>query len=90
MDKTSPFFNIFGYSLNLGPLKELEAHELILGSPRPFAEDEVTWILEQSRLWPVILQTLCQMRLTALEMGQSASEWQAEGVRKMGRYKYLE
>ena len=66
---SSPFFNIFGCRVNLGPLAEAEARELINRSPIPFSEADVVWILEQSRGWPLLIQILCSEYLFHLEEG---------------------
>ncbi len=87
--KSSPFFNIFGHSFVLGPLKETEARELITSSPRAFAPAEVEWILEQSKNWPCLLQALCHARLTALEYGELSDVWQQEGLQQITAYNYL-
>lgn len=89
MDKTSPFFNIFGFSLNLGPFTQAEASELIQSSPIPFAERDAEWIVEQSGGWPIMLQTLCQIRLASLEAGRTSTEWQREGLSQIAQYRYL-
>jgi len=86
--KPSPFFNIF-HTLELGPFTEAEARELIASSPRPFAPADVTWILDQSGHWPCLLQILCQIRLTALEEGQSGDAWREEGLRQIAPFRYL-
>jgi hypothetical protein len=49
--KPSPFFNIFGHTLKLGPLSEPEARELLASSPRPFTPADVEGV-EQSGCWP--------------------------------------
>jgi hypothetical protein len=87
--KPSPFFNIFGHTLKLGPLNDTEARELIASSPRPFAPADVAWILDQSGLWPALLQILCDTRLTALEEGQPGETWREEGLRRIATYRYL-
>jgi hypothetical protein len=74
-DKSSPFFNIFGHSVKLGPLSESAARELIASSPRPFAEDDVTWILTESKCWPALLQSLCYTRLSALDDADTGVDW---------------
>jgi hypothetical protein len=81
--KPSPFFNIFGHSLKLGPLPEAEARELIASSPRSFHPADVDWILTHSGQWPALLQILCDTRLAALEEGQAGSTWQQEGLRRI-------
>jgi hypothetical protein len=88
-DKTSPFFNIFGHTLKLGPLSEGEARELVTSSPLPFDPVDVEWILVQSGRWPALLQILCHTRLTALEEGQTGDIWQEEGLRRMAPFRYL-
>ncbi len=83
----SPFFNIFGYTAVLTPLTDSEARQLIAGSPIPFLEEDVTWMLEQSGGWPMPLQILCRERLLALEDGETGSEWQTEALRQMEPFK---
>ena len=87
--KPSPFFNIFGHTFKLGPLKENEARALIAGSPQPFSESDTNWILNQSGCWPFLLQILCHARLCALEDGEPDDVWQKEGMREMAPYWYL-
>jgi hypothetical protein len=87
--KPSPFFNIFGHTIRLGPLSDSAAHELIASSPRPFSPDDTEWILEQSGRWPALLQILCDTRLTALEENQSREAWQAEGLQRITPLRYL-
>ena len=81
--KPSPFFNIFGHLLTLGPLTENEARELMLSSPHPFNEIDKAWILAQSGGWPTPLQILCHLRLVALEHGQQDDSWQAEALQQI-------
>lgn len=87
--KPSPFFNIFGHTLKLGPLSEGEARELVASSPLPFDPVDVEWILIQSRQWPAILQILCHTRLTALEERQAGDAWREEGLRRIAPYRHL-
>ena len=51
--KSSPFFNIFGYTITLGPMTETEARALVASSPLPFPDEDVEWILAQSARWPI-------------------------------------
>jgi hypothetical protein len=88
-DKPSPFFNIFGHVLNLGPLNEAEALELITSSPQPFESKDIKWILAQSGCWPALLQILCHSRLTALEEGRHDNAWQTKALRRMKPYRSL-
>lgn len=86
--KTSPFFNLFS-TIRVGPLTDAAARELIAASPLPFAPADVTWILNQSRLWPVLLQMLCQERLAALAEGDDSDVWRVEAARHLARYAHL-
>ncbi len=87
--KPSPFFNIFGHTFTLKPLREREARELIASSPRPFDPADVEWILEQSKGWPLLLQILCHSRLTALEHEETGEAWKQRGLRQMGAHRHL-
>lgn len=86
---SSPFFNIFGYSATLGPLTEAEARELIAGSPIAFPDEDVEWILTQSRQWPLLVQILCQERLFSLENGEIGDGWRKEGLQQIQPFKHL-
>jgi len=83
--QVSPFFNMF-QTLALGPFPESEARELIASSPLPFPPDDVTWIVEQSGRWPLLVQILCQERLLALELGDTSDDWQGEGLRRLADF----
>lgn len=85
----SPFFNIFGYTAHLGPLAENEAYALIHSSPRPFSDEDVAWIMEQSGRWPILLQLLCRESLLAYEEGDNTPAWREEALRQMRPYRYL-
>jgi hypothetical protein len=86
---SSPFFNIFGYTATLGALTEAEARELIASSPIPFPEEDVEWILTQSRCFPLLLQILCMERLFTLEDGEDDENWQEEGLRQIKPFAHL-
>lgn len=86
---SSPFFNIFGYTAQLGPLTEPEARALIASAPQPFARAEVDWILAQSQHWPLLVQILCRERLYALDEGDTSSTWQTEGLRQITPFRHL-
>ncbi len=88
-NKPSPFFNIFGHVLNLGPFTDTEALELIASSPQPFTDKDAEWMLRQSGRWPALLQILCHSRLTALEENKNDNSWQAEALRRIKPYRYL-
>jgi hypothetical protein len=80
-DKPSPFFNIFGHTLKLGPLSEGGARELVASSPLPFDPADVEWILIQSGRWPALLQILCHT--------QAGDAWREEGLRRIAPYRHL-
>ncbi len=80
---SSPFFNIFGYTTTLGAMTESEARELISSSPIPFADEDVEWILNQSKCWPLLLQILCRERLFSLEEGETGDDWRETGLEQV-------
>lgn len=86
--KPSPFFNLF-YTVELGPLTEPEARELIGSAPQPFTPAELEWMLEQSGRWPCLLQILGQTYLAALSEGQAGQTWREEGLRQIEPFRYL-
>ncbi|MEG4963016.1 MULTISPECIES: ATP-binding protein [unclassified Microcoleus] len=86
---SSPFFNIFGYTTTLGALTEAEARELIASSPIPFPAEDVEWILNQSKCWPLLLQILCRERLFSLEDGEMGDDWREEGLKQMQPFTHL-
>ena len=84
---SSPFLNIFGHTIQLGPLTGPEAHQLVASSPRPFPPQDVEWILAQSQGWPVLLQALCLARLDSLDEGDT--DWKAEALLQIAPYSHL-
>jgi len=86
---SSPFFNIFGYTATLGPFTETEARALLANVPQPFAEADISWILEQSGRWPLLLQILGRERLLALEESETDDAWRAEGLRQIAPFRHL-
>jgi len=88
-DFGSPFFNIFGYTATLGPLKSDEARELIASSPIPIPDGDVAWILEQSDCWPILMQILCRERLLTLEDGETDNTWREDGLRQIEPFRHL-
>lgn len=71
----SSFFNIFGQTITLGPLKESEAQELIASSPIPFPDEDIEWILQSSGCWPLLLQTLCRERFITIKGNEIVDGW---------------
>jgi hypothetical protein len=91
---TSPFFNIFGRVIKLGPLTEMEAYELINSSPISFSDSDKAWIIQESRCWPLLIQILCSERLFALEESQTTNNgqnynWQEQGLLGIESFRYL-
>jgi transcriptional regulator with XRE-family HTH domain len=86
---SSPFFSMFAYVAELGPMMPEEARELITSSPIPFPAADVDWILTQSQCWPLLVQILCRERLAALEDGEADDTWQERGRRHMEPFRYL-
>ncbi|MCP5096240.1 MAG: hypothetical protein GY943_11865 [Chloroflexi bacterium] len=82
----SPFFNIFAYTARLNALTEEEAVELINSTPLPFSPMDVTWILNESKRWPFLLQILCRERLLALEDGEDGDAWQTEALAQLAPF----
>lgn len=80
---SSPFFNIFGYTTTLGAMTESEARELIGSSPIPFPAQDIEWILNQSKCWPLLLQILCRERLFSLEEGETEDDWREVGLEQL-------
>jgi hypothetical protein len=87
--KPSPFFNIFGHMITLGPLCARAAQELIASSPHPFDTADVEWILAQSSCWPILLQIFCHARLVALENRECGEAWKQDALRQAAFYRYL-
>jgi hypothetical protein len=87
--KPSPFFNIFGHTLTLGPLNDAEARELLANSPRAFAADDIDWMLAHSGRWPALLQILADTCLNTLSEGRSGAAWREEGLRRIEPFSYL-
>jgi transcriptional regulator with XRE-family HTH domain len=79
LKKPSPFFNLFN-QLELGPLTEAEARELIEYVPQRLSAADIDWILEQSQCYPYPLQILCEVRLNALKTG---GDWQKIGLERI-------
>jgi len=88
-NRSSDFFSIFAYTASLGPFTEAEARSLIAGSPAPFPNADVDWILAQSQRWPLLLQILCRERFVSLEEGDLGPSWREEGLRQLAPFQHL-
>ena len=84
---SSPFFNIFGYSAQLGPLKEDEAEDLMGAVELGIPAEEMAWMYEKSLGWPVVLQTLLREYLLAEE--ESGIDWKQEAEAQIQGYAHL-
>ncbi|MEM7129224.1 MAG: ATP-binding protein [Chloroflexota bacterium] len=95
--KPSPFFNIFGHVLNLGPLEDEAAHELITAAPIALTSEDADWILKESQGWPLLLQILCHSYAVSREddreqgqdVGKDDSAWKEDGLSRIEPYGYL-
>lgn len=88
-EQPSPFLNIFGYHFPLGPLRQEEAHQLILSAPQPFDPADINWILEQSHGWPILVQILCQQRWQTLQTNPDDPTWKENALQAMRPYAHL-
>ena len=82
---SSPFFNIFGHVLTLGPLLEDEARELLKTAERlallsgEHDAEAWEWILEKSQRLPMLLQILADCYIKAMKYGEPAPDkWREE------------
>lgn len=88
-NNSSPFFNIFGHLVELGPLTRKEAIELIDSSPLPFNQDDIDWILKTSQCWPSLIQALAMACWTSMQMENENPDWKSRGMIAVRRYNHL-
>jgi transcriptional regulator with XRE-family HTH domain len=81
--KSSPFFNIFGQAITLGPLSETEARELLKAAEKsarlelPYDAKAWEWILEKSQKWPMLLQKMANCYINAMKYDDpKPDQWQ--------------
>ncbi|RKZ74089.1 MAG: hypothetical protein DRR19_30405 [Candidatus Parabeggiatoa sp. nov. 1] len=93
--KESPFFNIFGHVLTLGPLLEDEACELVTAAehtaqlPGERDAEAWEWILEQSQRWPMSLQKLADCYIKTMKYGEPARDkWREACLERIKPYLY--
>lgn len=79
----SSFFTSIATAIELGPLTEAEALDLIYASPIPFPLRDVSWILLHSNLEPMPLQLMCRERLQSLEADDPTDDWREESLRQI-------
>lgn len=83
----SPFFNIFGYVIELQAFNLEEANSLINSSPIAFSDVDKEFIIQQSQCKPNELQNLCRQRLDMLINGVDKNNlsWQKETTLKINK-----
>jgi hypothetical protein len=87
--KESPFFNIFGHTVNLKPLKETEAETLLNYFSNALSPEDIHWMIQKSGCWPALLQILCDERIHALEDGETSDYWKTEALNRIEPFLYL-
>jgi hypothetical protein len=85
----SPFFNIFGENIELGPMPENEARDLIANLLIHLDPHDEKWVLAQSRRWPILLQVLCREYFHARESGETGKAWRKRGRQQMEAHQHL-
>ncbi len=85
----SPFFNIFGEKIELGPLAENEARDLIANLLIRLNPYDEKWMLTRSRRWPILLQVLCREYFLARENGETGKAWRKRGLEQMEAFRHL-
>ena len=85
--QTSHFFNIFN-TVQLGPLTEAEARNLITHTTSAMTEEDVTWVLAHSECWPLLVQICCEEWALAREAGQTDDGWRAETLKRIAAYPF--
>lgn len=87
--KPSPFFNIFGQVLDVGPIEEKAAKELLQSSPVTVSMSDMDWMLQESQRWPILLQILGQSFLNSADEQPDGTEWREDGLSRLKPYRYL-
>jgi hypothetical protein len=87
--RSSDFFSIFAYTAPLGPLTEPEAHALIATSPIRFTDEEIDWMMTQSRGWPLLLQILCRECLLVRHERATGKEWRDAALQQLIPFQHL-
>lgn len=84
----SPFLNIFGHVINLGPFSEAEALQFLLSCPIELSGEEQEWILATSQRWPALMQILCNLRYEA-QFEAEIVDWKSVGLERLRPYQGL-
>jgi len=88
-NQPSPFLNIFSEIVELEPLTDKEARELLQHAPQPFDDADKKWILKESGCWPALLQVLLDVRLRAIDENEIGDAWKKEGLERIQKDGYL-
>lgn len=84
----SPFLNIFGHVMNLGPFTEAEALEFLRYSPIQFDEETKAWMMLTSQRWPALMQILCNLYYEA-DLEQDLIDWKSTAVERLRPFQGL-
>jgi len=85
---THPFFDLFT-QIDLGPFREPEAREFIHSIQCEFSSIDIEWLLTHSKLWPALLQILCQMKYHSYKSDKKNHKWREEGLRLISSFPNL-
>jgi len=86
LGEPSTFIGMFGRVLELGPLTETEALNLLDSNAQIMSQilgdnfevltaDDKQWILEQTQGWPALLQMVCNVRFQTLQAHSKVADW---------------
>jgi transcriptional regulator with XRE-family HTH domain len=81
-DLSSPFFNIFGYTTQLQRLESDDAWAMFRTSETEFSADDSRWIIENSGLYPRLLQLFCWELSTILATDIDSQNWRESALAK--------
>lgn len=84
----SPFLNIFGHVMNLGPFTEEEALEFLRYSPIQFDEKTMEWMIKTSQRWPALLQILCNLYYES-DLENDLDGWKTTALERLRPYQGL-
>jgi hypothetical protein len=84
----SPFLNIFGHVMDLGPFTEEEAFEFLRYSPIRFDEKTMEWMIKTSQRWPALLQILCNLYYES-DLENDLDGWKTAALERLRPYQGL-
>jgi len=85
--KSSPFFNIFSL-IDVKPFTIEDIEEFFENAPLEIASDEKSWIIDQSQMWPILVQLFTQF-LWSQKVEGSIDDWQETGLAQLKQYTHL-